>query len=251
MYKRKLTNTVETEINIKKAKKLVAWAKEFSIKNWFVPKRLTNDGFFSSYGPRNGILFIGDDNTDDVTEKKGIINKLELIFNKGIHYDNCLLSVAEYVPYFTSKYDEFLIQGDVTKKKALQSVDEYSFVYVIDASRERDLTSFPAAPCNTKNPKFFQDAPFDRGSDFPCFFIIPSTLKSQSIIGAFAIDVLAHSLTVSEETLIINPNYDGNLEEIINKLKIKDTKEFKDCQVTAVDYESAIEDYSVGMSLAK
>lgn len=59
MYKRNLPNTVETEMSNKKAKKLVAWAKQFSRKNWYVPKKLTNDGFFTSYGPRHGILFVG------------------------------------------------------------------------------------------------------------------------------------------------------------------------------------------------
>lgn len=67
MYKRKLPNTFETEmsnkrvkreINIERAKRLIAWAKQFPIKNWYVPKKLTKDGFFSAYGPRNGILVV-------------------------------------------------------------------------------------------------------------------------------------------------------------------------------------------------
>lgn len=138
-----------------------------------------------------------------------------------------------------------MIQSDATKEQALKSTDEYSFVYVIDASKQSNLTSFPVSPCNTSNPKFFKGAPFDCGTDYNCFFIIPSSLKPQAIIGAFASDALAHSLDISEKTLIINPNYQGNLPEIITKLKINDTKEFKDCQITALDYESAVAAYQV------
>jgi hypothetical protein len=207
-------------------------------------RRLTQDGFFTSYGPRHGILFVGDDNTDDITERKGVLNKLKLIFNEGINYDNCLLSAADYIPYLTKKH-KYLIQGDATKEKALQLTDEYSFVYVIDASRKRDLTSFPAAPSNTNNPKFFKVAPFDRGTDCPYFFITPSSLKPEHIIGAFATGALAHSLNVSEETLIINPRYKGNQEEIKAKLKINAVQELKVCQVTAVDYRSAVEAYNL------
>ncbi|MEN9916565.1 MAG: hypothetical protein RLY40_497 [Pseudomonadota bacterium] len=241
MYKRKLSSSFKKD-NYNKARRLVAWAKQFSRKNWYVPKKLTEDGFFSSFGPRSGIIFVGDDNTDDITEEKGILSKLNVIFNEGINYDNCLLSAAEFIPYFTSKY-KYLIQGDVTKKQALQLTDEYSFVYVIDASRESDLISFPASPCNTNNPKFFKGASFDPGTDYQYFFIVPFSIKPQSIIGAFAIGALAHSLTISEETLIINPNCKGNIQEIKDKLKINDIKEFKDCQVTASDYESAVEAY--------
>ncbi len=135
----------------------------------------------------------------------------------------------------------------MTKERAVQLADEYSFVYVMDASRERNLTSFPASPCNTKNPKFFKGAPFYPGIEHQYFFIIPSSVKPQSIIDAFAIRALVHSLAISEETLIINPNYDGNLQEMRNKLKINDIKEFKDCQVTALDYESAVKAYSTAI----
>ena len=248
MKKRKLSILPKEKISYKKAKakKTLQWAKNFSRKHWFRPKRLTQDGFFTSYGPRHGILFVGDDNTDDITEEKGVLNKLKLVFNKGINYENCLLSVADYIPYFSKKYNEYLIQGDTTKEQALQLTDDYSFVYVIDASREKNLISFPASPCNTNNPQFFKGAPFDWGTDYPYFFIIPSSLKPEHIIGAFAVDALAYSLNVSEETLIINPGYKGNLEEIKNKLKINTIIKLKDCQVAAVDYRSAVEAYYSG-----
>lgn len=259
MYKRKLTNTFETEIsnkrakteiNIKRAKRLLEWARQFPIKNWYIPKKLTRDGFFSAYGPRNGILFVGDDNTDEITETENVLNKLKLVFNEGINHENCLLSAAEYIPYFSAKYAEYLIQGDVTKEQASNLADEYSFIYVIDASKESNLTSFPAFPGNTNNLKFFYGAPFDRGINQKLFFIIPSSLKPQAIVGAFATEALAHSLDISEKTLIVNPKYEGNFPEIKNKLKINEIKELKDCQLTAFDYESAIKAYSAANSFA-
>ena len=248
MYKRKLSSSFKKD-NYNKARRLVAWAKQFSRKTCYFPKEITKDGFLTSFGPCNGTLFVRDDNTDDITEEKGILSKLNVIFNEGINYDNCLDSVAEYSPYFTEKYGEYLILADAIKEQALQSIDTYSFVYVIDASRGRDLTAFPASSYNNQNPKFFKDSIFDPETWCQYFFIIPSSLKPQSIIGAFAIGALAHSLAISEETLIINPNYDGNLQEMRNKLKINDIKEFKDCQVrdsddiSDSDYKSAVEAY--------
>ncbi len=73
MYKRKLSNTFETEISNKRVKRLVAWAKQFSIKNWYGSKKLTKDGFFSAFGPRNGVLFVGGDNTDQIAETENVL----------------------------------------------------------------------------------------------------------------------------------------------------------------------------------
>lgn len=249
MYKRKLPNTFETEISNKRAKRLVEWARQFPIKNWYIPKELTNDGFFSAYGPCNGILFVWDDNTDEITETENVLNKLELVFNEGINYENCLLSVADYIPYFTAKYAEYLIQGDVTKEQALNLADEYSFIYVIDASKESNLTSFPAFPGNTNNLKFFTVLHLIAELTIS-FFIVPSSLKPQAIVGAFATEALAYSLDISEKTLIVNPKYEGNLPEIKTKLKINEIKELKDCQLTAFDYESAIKAYSAANSFS-
>ncbi len=245
MKKRKFPTYFKEEVineKAKKAKKALQWAKEFSNKHWFAPKNLTKDGFFTSYGPRHGILFVGDDNDEiikennnDEIEKTVILDKLGSLFEEGINPGNCRLSASEFIPYFTNNATDkeaYLILGDSSKIQSLLLTGRYPFIYIIDASREKNLTSFPASPCNTNNPKFFTGAPFDSGTNCKFFFIVPSSLKPQHIIGVFAIGALAHLLKISEETLIVNPNYEGNLREVKNKLKINVVKEFKDCQVT-------------------
>ena len=237
------------DLKIKKARKLINWAKNFQKgggKIWFVPKSIDEDGFLFSYGPRNEILFVLDENENNIMPLK----KLEVLFEQGFTGD-ADEAISDYLPFFDNKQGcKGLISAHDDKKGVESNFGAmgFNFIYVIDASKGSDLNCIPYSLRNTMNPKFFEESLFDAGAmDWPgAFFIVPSSCKPSCIVGAFAEKYLAHSFNINEETLIVNPYYTGDLNTIKSKLNISRLQTLKDCRLHNFTFDSAEAAYMSG-----
>lgn len=245
----------QKNFKIIQAKKLIKWSitfKKWAHIAWFALKSVNKDRFVLSYGPRDEILFVLDQNENE--NVVGPLQKLKVLFEKGFIRDANEV-VYNHLPYFTDIYQcDGLIEANKDKKElenAGMARAEYSFVYVIDASKNSNLNCIPFSKYNTMNPKFFEESDFEFDNDEAIdirgsFYIIPSSCQPKYIVGAFANQYLAHSLNISHDTLIVNPNYLGDLDTIKNKLNIRKLKELNDCRLESPDYYSAENAYELG-----
>jgi hypothetical protein len=228
------------------AKKRLRAAVNFSKNNWFIPKKVNEDGVNIAYGPRNGILFINDAN--EALAFITPLEKLQAVFTQGI-LGNMALFLPGFIPYLEKKFGSALLGTDIEKQQSINWADEYGYVYVIDASPKNDLICIPISRFNAKNATFMQGSDLDfhtREKIVPNFYIVASSLRPHAIVGAFATQYLAFSLNISENTLILNPNYLGDVSAIKSKLKIPCVKAFKDCVIKAKNYREAKAAYQSG-----
>ena len=236
-----------------KDRQLLRSAVRFINKNWFIPREINKDGVNIAYGPRNGILFLSDTN-EELTMPP--LEKLNLIFSYGDFSTDIGLFpfISDFTPYISKKFASELLSTHIKRKEAINFADEYGYVYVIDASKSSNLSCIPNSQSNSRNKKFMQDIDLDfycMDKNNPNFYILTSSFKSSFIIGAFATQYLAFSLNISEETLIVNPNYAGDLAAIKTKLQVSHIKAFKDCVAQTSNYrdaEMAYESSSTGLN---
>lgn len=265
MPKRKyVSNNQEIDFKIKKAKMLLQGAKNFKKglhHTWFVPKSVNEEGFVLSYGPKNEILFVLDENEENIHP----LEKLKLLFENGfikkpalnpqarLLEENVQEAVADYLPHFSNTYGNKA--GLLKAEDNIKDLDksDVSFIYVIDSSKNSNLSCIPYAACNTVpkklRRKFFEDSLLDEepSDQQGSFYIIPNTCKPNSIVGAFAYEYLANSLEISAETLIVNPYYLGDLNLIKNKLQIKNLKNLDDFNIDfEFNYDNMAEAHDAG-----
>ncbi len=209
---------------------------------WYIPKSEPPQELETAYGPSGRFLFLPDTNEYDSSHDlifRGFVSskKLEIVFRDGFY--NTAMREDDDFPSLQRILGEGIVRLNIDKYGAISDADDVGFVFVIDAKKENNLTCVPISSVNmssadpTINKDFRQEyadchggsvSDNEEGSDIWMFFGARQ-IDPKRIVGAYITESLAHTIGINTyTTLIVNPNYKGNLDEVKHQLKLDKDK---------------------------
>lgn len=177
----------------------------------FVPAYSNPDNILISFGPKNGLLWRGE---EIGPEEINLVDGLNKVFQTGfIRRDE--QSVLAQLPYIKSHYPNFIcalnthLSDDklLTWEKKQMAIGGYGYFYLIDSSCKNTIESIPLCEENRHNANFVADyaAEIKAGSDYA----IIEKLDPKFIMGAVPSEFVVSSLEMDKKSFITNPTYQG------------------------------------------
>lgn len=201
--------------NIPELQALPKTSFEFSRKN--------QDNIIISYGPKNGLLWRGEEvNIQEIN----LIDGLNKVFQTG--FQGIGGNVLEDLPYIQSHYPGFIgasntyRYGDESFGRDHEglSAGTYGYIYLIDTDKKNRMESIPLCKENIRKTAFVTGYKGDHEGNMiiegPEYAIIRQP-DFKFIIGAIPSEFVAFALGIDEKGFIINPAYKKICFEKIEK----------------------------------